>query len=320
MNSIIIKARDGKDLHLYTQLSGNIPKANILIIHGMAEHAARYKNFAVFLNSKGFDVCAPDLRGHGRTAGNIENTGHFADHNGWKLVIDDIDCAVNYIKENHPDIPLILIGHSMGSLLARCYFEKFGNRIHALILSGTSFQPKMVIYFGLLLCRLQQLLYGLKHRSKLLTSMSFGGFNKKFKNTKTDFDWLSRDQEIPEKYVADEFCGFTCTVGLFRDLLTGILNVQTKRHFENFPKGKPVYMFSGALDPVGNSGKGVRKVFDKYTKSGVTDIQLKLFPEGRHEMLNEINRFEVFDDIFFWIEKIIKKTTSNYVKVVAKKN
>jgi alpha-beta hydrolase superfamily lysophospholipase len=305
MKSIVIKAADGKDLQLYTQLSGNVPKANVLIIHGMAEHAARYEDFAMFLNSKGFDVYAPDLRGHGKTAGKIDNTGHLADHNGWEIVIEDIQTIVSTILKTDKNVPLILIGHSMGSLIARSYFEKHSNEIHALILSGTSYQPKMLVYGGLLMCRLQQLFFGIKHRSKLLTKMSFGNFNKKFKNTTTDFDWLSSDPTVPAKYIDDEYCGFICTVGFFRDLLTGILCIQSKKHFKNFPKDKLVYMFSGALDSVGNSGKGVRKVFERYRQSGVSNIQLKLYPEGRHEMLNEIDKVEVFEDVKNYIEKAL---------------
>lgn len=307
MKSIVIKAADGKDLQMYAQLTGSVPKANVLIIHGMAEHGARYEDFAIFLNSKGFDVYVPDLRGHGKTAGNLENTGHFADHNGWEIVIEDIQTIVSTILKTEQNVPLILIGHSMGSLLARSYFEKHSNEIHALILSGTSYQPKMLVYGGLLMCRLQQLFFGIKHRSLLLTKMSFGDFIKKFKNTTTVFDWLSCDPTVPAKYVNDEYCGFICTVGFFRDLLTGILSIQSKKHFMDFPKNKPVYMFSGALDPVGNSGIGVHKVFEKYSQSGVSNIQLKLYPEGRHEMLNEINKFEVFEDIKTFIEKCIKK-------------
>ncbi len=306
MNSIRIKTDDGLNLNIFTQLTGNIPKANVLIVHGMAEHGARYEDFATFLNSKGFGVYIPDLRGHGKTAGSIENTGHFVDKNGWNIVLTDLRNVVSIILKKNSDIPLVLFGHSMGSLIARSYFEKYGESIHSLILSGTSYQPKMLIYGGLLICKIQQLFFGIKHRSRLLTKMSFGDFNKKFKNTITEFDWLSSNPEVAAKYIADPYCGFTCTVGFFRDLLHGILSIQSKKHFKIFPKDKAIYIFSGALDPVGNSGKGVKKVFQLYKNSGVSTIEIKFYPAGRHEMLNEVNKEEVFEDVAAIIEANLK--------------
>jgi alpha-beta hydrolase superfamily lysophospholipase len=279
------------------------PKAVVQIAHGMAEHSKRYERFAGALVDAGYAVYANDHRGHGETAGSLDNIGYFADENGWSLVAGDMLSLTRIIKKEHPDVPVFLFGHSMGSLLSRSYILSHADEIKGVIISGTGGDPGLLGTIGMLITKLEIWRKGKKYRSPILTKMSFGDFNKPFRPNRTEFDWLSRDEAEVDKYVDDPYCGGMFTAGFFLDMLTGLAEVNNAQRIRNVPSDLPIYIFSGDKDPVANDTKGVRQVYEAFKTAGVNDVVLKFYEGGRHEMLNETNREEVHQDIIEWLDK-----------------
>ncbi len=279
-------------------------KAVVQIAHGMAEHSARYDNFADTLTKNNFGVYANDHRGHGRTAGTVDNLGYFASNNGWDLVVNDMGLLTNIIKKRHPGIPVFLLGHSMGSFLCRDYMFSHARDtdINGVILSATAGSPGLLGDIGIIIAKAECILRGKRARSPLLDKLSFGSFNKAFKPNRTKFDWLSRDNKEVDKYINDPFCGTVFTAGFFNDLLMGIKKINKASNLALIPENLPVYLFSGSDDPVGDFKKGVEKVYESYVKAGIQDLNIKFYEKGRHEMLNEINRDSVYADIMNWLE------------------
>jgi alpha-beta hydrolase superfamily lysophospholipase len=206
------------------------------------------------------------------------------------------------IKENHPAIPVFLFGHSMGSLLSREYVFSFSHKINGLILSATAGDPGFLGNLGIIISKLESLLRGKKTKSTLLDKLSFGKFNTAFKPNRTAFDWLSRDNAEVDKYIEDPYCGTVFTAGFFNDMLKGIKSINKFSNIQKVSKDLPVYLFAGAKDPVGDNTKGVMQVINTYKKAGIRDLSFKFYEDARHEMLNEINRVEVFADVINWIE------------------
>ncbi|MBU2513686.1 alpha/beta hydrolase [bacterium] len=276
-------------------------KAVVQLSHGMAEHITRYEGFAKYLNDNGYAVYGNDHRGHGKTAGVMENVGYFSDKDGFKKVVMDMFRLTRIIKEKHPDLPVYLFGHSMGSLLARNYICDFGKELQGVILSGTMGNPGLLGKIGVGVAKLESIFKGRKAKSPMLDKMSFGKFNNAFKPNRTKFDWLSRDNEEVDKYINDPYCGTVFTAGFFVDLLSGLNETFKNSNVEKTPKELPILLFSGEKDPVGNNKKGVEGVYQSYLKAGIQDVTHKFYPQGRHEMLNEINRDEVFADVVSWL-------------------
>ncbi len=276
-------------------------KGVVQLAHGMAEHIARYEGFAKYLNDNGYAVYGNDHRGHGKTAGIMDNVGYFADNDGFKKVVMDMFRLTRIIKEKHPDLPVYLFGHSMGSLLSRSYICEHSEELQAVILSGTMGNPGLLGKVGIMIAKLESLIKGRKAKSPMLDKMSFGKFNTAFKPNRTDFDWLSRDNEEVDKYVSDPYCGVVFTAGFFVDMLSGLNEVFKPSSVQKIPKDLPVFLFSGDKDPVGDNKKGVEGVYQSYLKADIRDVTLKFYPEGRHEMLNETNRDEVFSDVVSWL-------------------
>ncbi|MGD0709840.1 MAG: alpha/beta hydrolase [Bacteroidales bacterium] len=295
----------GKTIYYYKWTCKNKAVAAIQIVHGMAEHAFRYNDFANFLTNNNIIVYANDHRGHGLTAGTLEETGYFADKNGWEITTEDIQQLTAIIKKENPEIPLFILGHSMGSLLVRNYFNKYPEEINGLILSGTSYNPSYLLVFGKVLASMQKIISGKKHRSMLLDKLSFGKYNSSFKPNRTKFDWLSRDDTQVDNYVNDSFCGFVCTTSFYSDLFGGILKIQKKSFLRLTPKNIPVLIVSGENDPVGNFTKGVNKVYNIYKNQGIRDINAVFYKDSRHEILNEINKDEVYTFLLSWIHNYI---------------
>lgn len=278
-------------------------KAVVQIAHGMAEHSARYERFANALVNEGYAVYANDHRGHGKTAGTIENMGYWADQDGWDLVVDDMVQLTRKIKDAHPGLPVFLFGHSMGSFLSRDYISTNGGEIKGVILSGTAGDAGLLGSVGVLVAKIQCAVKGKKAKSPLLDKLSFGSFNNAFKPNRTDFDWLSRDNEEVDKYVNDPFCGAVFTCGFFYDMLGGLKKINAQARIDATPRSLPMHLLAGAKDPVGNNSKGVLEVYKVYESAGIQDIGYKFYEDGRHEMLNETNREEVFRDIADWLNK-----------------
>ncbi|WP_323095768.1 alpha/beta hydrolase [Intrasporangium sp. YIM S08009] len=279
--------------------AGGDAKGVVQLSHGMAEHSSRYARFAERLTARGYAVYASDHRGHGRTSG---TRGAFADDEGWQTVVDDLRAVTERALEEHPGLPVFLVGHSMGSFLARSYAAQHGASLAGLVLSGTAGSAGPLGNVGVLVATAQARIRGHEHASGLMNSLTFGQYNAAFKPTRTDFDWLSRDPAEVDKYVADPDCGFVFTAGGFVDLLKGLAAVNTDRVVSRIPKTLPIHLASGAMDPVGNRRKGVQEVADQLRRVGVEDVTVTIWPDARHEILNETNRDEVETEIADWID------------------
>ena len=275
------------------------PRAIIQLVHGMAEHIERYERLAKALNERGFLVCGRNHRGHGKDA---ELLGYFADKNGWQAILRDAHEVAEDVKKRYPGVPFFVLGHSMGSFLAREYAIQYGKELDGLILSGTGF-------YGRPLCLAGRLMAGLSPQKKpanFVNNIAFAGNNKPFAPGRTGFEWLSRDEQEVDKYVADPLCGFTFTGRAFADFFTGLEALTYEKDLRAMPKGLPVYFMSGDHDPVGQMGEGVKKVAAQFRRAGMKDVTVKLYPDARHELFNELNRDEVTQDLIGWLEEKIR--------------
>lgn len=300
---------DGKKLVTY-KWDAERPKGLVLIIHGMSEHAARYDDFGTFLSNNGFLTFALDLRGHGKTAGELENVGQFAMKNGWNKVVNDINEFESYLHKMYEDLPFVLLGHSMGSFLVRNVAYQYPKLADGYILSATAGHPGLIGVVGKSVANINMKLAGKKKRSALMTKLTFGDYNKKYENKRTEKDWLSRDNNIVDRYINDPYCMQIFTTQFYTDLLHGVLSVNDFSNMLKMDKSKPILMFAGDMDPVGDYGKGPKEVAAKLERAGIPDVELTIYPKGRHEMLNEINKEEVYQLVLNWINKkfITEKT------------
>jgi alpha-beta hydrolase superfamily lysophospholipase len=281
-------------------------KGVIQISHGVGEHAGRYQPIAKILQREGYEVYANDHRIHGKSAKNDAFLGFYDGDDYFSDALNDMRHLTDIIKKEHPNKKIILFGHSMGSLLSREYATKYGGDLEALILSGTANFMKGLGSFGLLSAQFLGKLNG-KHRSnEFLKNLFFTQFNKKFKPNRTKVDWISSDENQVDLFEADPLRIEDFSLSIFLDLLKGSKKVNQVSTFKNTPKELPLFIFSGDKDPVGEMGKGVKKVKNKYQKAGINDITLKLYKDGRHEMLNEVNKNEVEQDVINWLNEKIK--------------
>ena len=278
------------------------PKAVINILHGMSEHGERYEHFAKALNKEGYSVVSGDIRGHGKTAGKIENVGFFSENDGWNLVTQDAIQLTQSIKKE-TGVPVYIFGHSMGSFIARTVAFKAPGLADGYLLSATIKHPGWKGYVGKPMAKLNGFIFGKKKRSKFLTKTAFQGFSKRIKDKRTGQDWLTRDTSLVEKYINDPYCMQDFTNQFFFDLSSGVLGMCKQENINKVNKETPVYIFAGDMDPAGQYGAGPKDTYQKYKTAGSKDVELKLYEGGRHEMLNETNRDEVYADIFAWLKK-----------------
>ncbi|HIF5023508.1 TPA: lysophospholipase, partial [Clostridioides difficile] len=296
------KGEEGLDIYTYKWEDENIkkPKAVIQIAHGMAETAQRYETFAKVLTKNGYIVYINDHRGHGKTAKIIENVGHLAEKEGFRCLVEDMYTLTNIIKKENEDLPIYLFGHSMGSFASQRYIMDYSNNLSGLILCGSNGKQGIILNLAHLIINREIKKYGRRFKSNKINNLIFGGEIIR-RNEKTKFDWLSRDKEQVEKYINDPFCGVVCSCGFFYDLVQGLKEIEDKENLKKVPLDIPIYIISGDKDPIGKNGKGVLRLRDRYIKLGVKDVTCKLYKDGRHELLNEINREEVFEDIICWL-------------------
>ncbi len=283
------------------------PRAVVQIIHGIAEFASRYDDFARYLNRLGYLVVADDHMGHGKTMGQ-DTPGYFT--GGWFSAVADSYQLLEQTRKEHPDLPYVLLGHSMGSFMARTILCKYPDSgISAAILSGTGWQPRkgLPVIHGL--CKAECRRIGEKTPSPGLDKLIFGGYNRRVEHPKTKFDWLTRDQNVVDAYIAHPRCGFVATAGLMRDLMEGLMYIEGEENLAAMNKKLPVLFIAGGDDPVGSYGKGVRRTAQEFKNAGMEQVDTKIYPLGRHEILNEINRQEVYEDVSRWMEKQIFEKT-----------
>ncbi len=281
------------------------PRAIVQIIHGIAEYIDRYDEFMSFLADNGIIAVGTDHLGHGKSIESEEQTGFFAYDNGWDYVVRDEEVLRLAMHENYPELPIIVFGHSMGSFMARTLLIRYPDAFNAAIISGTGNQGAALVNGGLIMGNLVTGLKGAHHYSKFLNNLAFGSYNKIYDNPKTEYDWLSRDEANVQKYIDDPLCGFIPSCSLFRDMMTGVKFITNKKNLTAMNKDMPVYFMSGDMDPVGECGKGVQKAYNNFLEAGMKDVSIKLYPGGRHEMLNEINKDEVYTDILAWLDSKI---------------
>ena len=296
-----VTASDGIPLHTHRWLPEGPPKAVVQVAHGMAEHSARYARLAEALTAAGYAVYADDHRGHGATAADADH-GYFADRDGWATVVEDVRAVTRFAQDEHPGLPVFLLGHSMGSFLARAYVIEDSRDLAGLVLSGTGGDPGLLGKVGAGVAATEARVRGRRHVSALLDKLTFGQYNAAFKPNRTDFDWLSRDDAEVDAYVADPLCGRTFTSGFFADLLGGLSGINDRRKVAHVRRDLPILLVSGDKDPVGDNGKGVRAVREQYASVGVTDVTCTLYPGARHEIFNETNRDEVTADVIAWLD------------------
>lgn len=297
------KADDGTDIFFYRWLPDykNNIKAVVQIIHGMGDHAGRYKEFAQALTEAGFAVYANDHRGHGITGGSPQTFGHLADEGGWDLVVNEVFKLTEILKQENPLKDIFIYGHSMGSFLARDYSFTHGKEIRGLIISGTKTSPGFIENIGTLIAKMQIRKNGPKVKSPLLLSITFGKYNKHFKPNRTPSDWISADMQKVNELIADPYCNGQFSATFFLDLAKGLIKINKMENMKNTPRHLPIYLLAGTKDPVCNFTKDVLIVYDDYKKAGIKDISFKFYEGARHEILNELNRQEVYKDIIDWI-------------------
>ena len=299
------KSGEGLEIYVYKwEPEENVNIKGVLqIAHGMAERASRYERFAKVLTDNGYIVYINDHKGHGKTAKTIENVGYLAEKDGFQWLVKDMHTLTNIIKKENKDLPVFLLGHSMGSFLTQRYIMLYGNELKGAMLSGSNGRQGFMLRLGLLIAKIEIKMKGGRSKSQRLNDMIFKKYNNFFRPNRTKFDWLSRDNEEVDKYIKDPFCGSVFTCGFYYDLFTGLIEIENKKNLKTVPKNLPIYIFSGEKDPVGKNSKGVKRLVETYKALGVKDITVKLYKDGRHEMLIEINKDEVIKDILRWLSK-----------------
>lgn len=298
---------DGVELFVYCWLPMEQPKAVVQIAHGLAEHAGRYARLAGALASAGYAVYANDHRGHGRTVKSADDLGFFAERDGWRKCVDDLWQLNRHIAASHPALPIVLLGHSMGSTLAEQFMGDHGAELAGVVLSGANGKPSFLAKIGGAITRAERARLGARGKSKLVQSLTFDAFNKKFAPTRTAFDWLSRDPAEVDKYVADPLCGFPATVQLWLDLLEGWAAVSGAAHRSHVPKQLPVYLIAGERDPVSGNTRQLEPWIADYRAAGFVNLIHKFYPEARHELFNETNRDEVTSDLIGWLDQVVAR-------------
>lgn len=298
-----LTANDRSRLYVNQWLPDGPAKAMIMLSHGMAEHSGRYIRLAEALCAAGYGLYALDQRGHGRTAD--EGTlGLYAEKDGWNKVVGDLASLNQHIGQQQPGLPIILLGHSMGSYIAQAYLLHHSASLDGAILSGSNFQPVALYRAAGVIARLERARQGLRGRSALIDFLSFGSFNKSFKPNRTAFDWLSRDPLEVDKYINDPLCGFRCTNQLWIDLLGGLQQISKASNLAQIDPGLPIMVMGGECDPV-SEGKRLKSLAHALREAGCQNLLLTIYPQARHEVFNETNRDEVTADVLKWLEQAL---------------
>ncbi len=278
-----------------------MPVCIVHIVHGMSEHIDRYDEFARFLAGKSIMVVGDDHLGHGKSVNPGEPYGYFCKDDAPGVLVQDEHRLKKTVQKLYPGIPYIILGHSMGSFITRNYMLRYGTDVDGVILCGTGMQSKFLLHVAKVLAAVQRVFCGQKHKSGLINAVAFGRYNRRIQNPKTHVDWLSRNEENVARYIEDPLCGFTFTVNGFAALFQLIRNLYDSEKLKKMPKELPVLFISGEEDPVGNYGKRVQHVYQSYKDIGMENVQIKLYPDDRHELLNEVDREVVYGDIYRWI-------------------
>ena len=297
-------SKDGKtNIHAIEWIPAGEIAGILQICHGMVEHIDRYHEFAEYLANKGYYVVGNDHLGHGQSVVSEEKLGYFAKEKGNDCVIGDIHELRLLTEEKYPNVPYFMLGHSMGSFLLRQYLGVYGADLAGAIIMGTGAQPSAILGAGKFLCKVIAGVKGWEHRSKLIDGMAVGSYNKKFADEGTSCAWLSVNKENVNKYEADSLCGYMFTVNAYYNMFDGMSKMNRQESKGLTPKDIPLYLVAGKEDPVGNFGKSVENLYQFYKRQGIHSVELKLYTDDRHEILNEADKDIVYGDILNWIER-----------------
>ncbi len=305
MKEFYFPVRNNTRIHCCQWVPEGKPRGILQLVHGIAEYAARYDELAKVFTDHGFVVVGEDHMGHGGSISKDIPQGCFAE--GWLTAVSDTYRLMQMTKEEYPDLPYVIYGHSMGSFMTRTLLYTYPDAgLKAAVLSGTGWMPKLVLKSGRAVCRMEGR-KGMNETSATVDRLMFGSYNKGYENPRTPFDWLSRDDAEVDKYIADPLLGFSASVGLSYEMLGGMLMNEDKKNLEKMPKDLPVLFVSGDKDPVGGNGKGVTQAYEAFKAAGMKDVTLKLYPGGRHEMHNETNRAELHADVLAFLDRVLSK-------------
>lgn len=298
--------RGSGSLDLYvTRYVSDSPRGALLVVHGMAEHRKRYEDFGNRLCEKGFNTYTYDQRGHGDTAvKNSRQPGHLANKDGWNKLVEDAYQLRQLVRERDGALPVFLFGHSMGSFVARDYINKYGEGIEGAVISGTSMLKGNLLKLLTPLAKLERLFRGKLTESKVMEKIMFSSNNRDIDSADTPFDWLTRDEQIVEEYMDDDLSGFSCTTGFYDDFVYGLKRVSNPNNYRAIPRDLPILFISGAEDPVG--GRIIEDLAKKYRKAGLTNVEYRIYTDARHELINELNKEEVYKDLTDWLEDVLE--------------
>ena len=277
------------------------------IVHGMAEYVERYEELAQYLGEKGILVTGDDHLGHGKSAEKRGTYGYFCEQDPATVVVRDVHRLKKITQEEYPGVPYVILGHSMGSFITRNYLFRYGTGIQGAIICGTGSQSAALMKLSLLIANIQGLFLGQKHVAKFIEKLAFGSYNRRIPDARTPFDWLCTDEKVVDAYMEDKFCGFTFTVNGFKTLFTLLDRLNQEENLNALPKELPVHFIAGDMDPVGSYGEGVRKAYDDFARTGMERISIKLYPGDRHELLNEKDKKQVYEDIYPWIMERVRE-------------
>jgi len=300
-----LSAEDGHRIAINCWPAPGQAQGVLIWLHGMAEHGGRYETVAKAVNNAGWHLYAPDHRGHGASVGEHDLRGHFADQEGWQRVLQDIALVQQNVHERHPKLPLVLAGHSMGSFLALDYAQRHGCSLDGLILCGSDYKSPWLWKLALLPIKMARKRRGPQGTSSLISAITFDAFAKKIPHRRTAFDWLSRDQAEVDKYIADPWCGHDCTTQLWHDLISAMAKINAKSNLKQLPASLPILLIGGDSDPMSGNGKGMPALYQALHKVRINDLSFGHFIGGRHEILNDLCREDVLEDINSWLAQLL---------------
>lgn len=281
------------------------PIGVLQIVHGMAEYIDRYDNFAKYMTEQGFNVIGHDHLGHGHSVSDERDYGFFAEENGDKIIIEDMHSVTQYAREKWEELPNFILGHSMGSFCLRQYLTKYSNDVFGAIIMGTGWIPSAAALLGKTIATNTCKSKGSHTVNPLLIKLTLEPYNKPFAPARTNCDWLSRDEKQVDLYVNDKLCGFDFTAGAYKDFFTVLEKIAKNRQLIGMRKSLPILITSGSVDPVGGK-KACEKLNAQYKRCGIDDVTLKLWENDRHEILNELDKSDVYRYIYNWLKSRIQ--------------
>lgn len=288
-----------------------VPEGKVIcilqIVHGMAEHIERYEGMAQFFAEKGILVTGDDHLGHGKSVSGDGLYGYFCEQDPATVVVRDIHRLKKMTQEDYPGIPYVILGHSMGSFILRNYLFRYGTGIEGAIICGTGSRTNFQNLVSRAIAAAAGVVFGERHTAKMIDKLAFGAYNKRIENPKTSADWLCTDEKVVEEYEKDEMCGFIFKVNGFKTLFQLLSRLNKKENLDKMPNDLPVHFVSGDMDPVGDYGEGVRRAYEDFRRAGMEKVSMKLYPGGRHEILNEKNKIQVYEELYPWIMERVKE-------------